>query len=81
MLRPDIKSGDYVIRMLGGPLMKPMVLRVTHVTVAQIICGSWTFDKATGAEIDEDLNWGPPPLHTGSYIKGPVKRIKELQEP
>ncbi len=25
-------------------------------------------DRATGAEIDEELGWGPPPLMTGSYI-------------
>jgi len=45
-----------------------MKLRVTRVTDKRIICGSWKFCKRTGAEIDEDLDWGPPPLATGSYL-------------
>lgn len=63
----DIRVGDQVTRMLAGSL--PMPLRVTEVLPDRIICGAWTFDRKTGAEIDEDLDWGPPPQHTGSYLK------------
>lgn len=48
-----------------------MELRVTDITDTEIICGPYTFDKATGAEIDDDLNWGAPPKITGSYIELP----------
>jgi hypothetical protein len=61
-----MKIGDTVIRMLGDV---PMKLRVTEITEERIICGPWQFDRQTGAEVDEDLGWGPPPLYTGSYIK------------
>jgi hypothetical protein len=45
-----------------------MKLRITAITTERIICGSWEFDRKTGAEIDEDLGWGPQ--GTGSYIRG-----------
>ena len=45
-----------------------MPLTVTEVTRDKIICGDWEFDKTTGAEIDDVLDWGPPPKPTGSYI-------------
>jgi hypothetical protein len=45
-------------------------LRITEVTDTSIICGSWTFDRYTGAEIDEDLGWGPSFGRTGSYLVG-----------
>ena len=63
--------GDMVTRLLGGSV--PMELRITAITEDRIICGSWEFDKATGAEIDEDMGWGPPPkfAFTGSFIKMP----------
>jgi len=61
------KIGDTVTRMLGGSI--PMNLEVTKVTADLIVCGAWEFDRKTGAEIDKDLNWGPPPLATGSYLK------------
>jgi len=45
-----------------------MELTVTEVTHDRIICGDWEFDRTTGAEIDDVLDWGPPPKSTGSYI-------------
>jgi hypothetical protein len=70
MIFNDIKVGDVVTRMLAGTI--PLELLVTEVTDTKIICGGgWEFDKATGAEIDDFLNWGPPPLMTGSFLKPP----------
>jgi hypothetical protein len=70
MIFNDIKVGDVVTRMLAGTI--PLELLVTEVTDTKIICGGgWEFDKATGAEIDDLLNWGPPPLMTGSFLKPP----------
>jgi hypothetical protein len=67
----SIKPGDIITRMLAGVV--PMQLKVTEVTDDMIYCGErgvgWKFDRNTGAEVDEDLNWGPPPLHTGSFIR------------
>jgi hypothetical protein len=67
----EIKVGDVVTRWLAGTI--PMELRVTEITDDRIVCGGWEFDKATGAEIDEYLGWGPPPKYhmTGSFIKMP----------
>ena len=62
----DVKVGSEVVRLLGGEISMP--LKVTALTDAQIVCGAWTFDRKTGAEIDEELEWGPPPLATGSYL-------------
>lgn len=66
MTLADLELGDPVVRNLGGV---EMVLRVTEMTDDVIECGPWTFDKATGAEIDEELDWGPPPKRTGSVIR------------
>jgi len=62
----NLQVGDKVIRMLAGSI--PMPLAVTEVKEDRYVCAMWEFDKTTGAEIDEDLRWGPPPLSTGSYI-------------
>jgi hypothetical protein len=62
----NLRVGDVVVRMLAGTI--PMKLQVSDITDQLIICGDWQFDKATGAEIDEELGWGPPPLMTGSYL-------------
>lgn len=62
-----IEVGQTVTRMLAGSV--PMELKVTQVTETTIVCGAWVFDKRTGAEIDDDLGWGPAPKMTGSYIK------------
>jgi hypothetical protein len=58
-----LKVGDEVIRYLAN---SPMALTITEITDECIICGSWKFDKFTGAEIDEELNWDNK--GTGSYI-------------
>jgi hypothetical protein len=61
-----VKAGDVVVRMLAGTL--PVKLHVSKVTDQVITCSDWEFDRETGAEIDEFLGWGPPPLMTGSYL-------------
>ena len=72
--------GDMVTRWLGGEI--PMELRVTELTDDRIICGDYEFDKATGAEIDEFLGWGPPPkfAYTGSFIKMPGVRHTQMSD-
>jgi len=63
-----LKPGDKVTRMLAGTI--PVELTVNLVKNGLIVAGGlWTFDAETGAEIDEGLNWGPPPLSTGSFLK------------
>jgi len=62
-----------VYRHLGGVLCMP--LTVTSVTENHIVCGDWTFDRLTGVEIDDVLQWGPAWGVTGSYI-----RAKETTE-
>ena len=61
-----LEVGDVVVRMLAGTL--PMKLRVSNVTDQVITCSDWEFDRATGAEIDDLLGWGPTPPMTGSYL-------------
>lgn len=61
-----MKIGDKVTRMLAG--IVPMELTITDLTKDRIICGAWEFDRATGAEIDDYLDFGPPPKITGSYL-------------
>jgi len=75
--------GDKVTRFLGGI---PMDLKVTEITDDTIVCGPWTFDKKTGAEIDEEIGWGPPTPEepnrmTGSYIKMPGVQYVEVEAP
>jgi hypothetical protein len=65
----DLKVGDEVIRLLGGCLEVRLV--VTEVTDTEIRCGDWSFCRKTGAEIDEDLQWGPKYGRTGSYLRVP----------
>jgi hypothetical protein len=62
----EVQVGDFVIRMLAGVM--PMRLRVTARTPDLIVCGEWTFDARSGAEIDEYLEWGPAFGTTGSFI-------------
>lgn len=74
----DIKVGDMVTRWLAGTI--PDDLEVISIANGRIVCAKpgqawsyqpgegWTFDMISGAEIDEELGWGPPPRHTGSYI-------------
>jgi len=63
----NIKVGDKVVRMLAGTI--PMPLVVTDVTDKLIICGDYTFDKLTGAEIDDYFGFGPPPKYTCSVLR------------
>ena len=60
-----LQVGDYVTRHMGGAELE---LKITSIDDYFYHCGPWKFDKKTGAEVDEELNWGPPPQHTGSYI-------------
>lgn len=62
-----MQVGDVVTRYLAGTI--PMDLRISAITEDRIVCGAWQFDRKTGAEIDDDLGWGPPPKMTGSYIR------------
>jgi hypothetical protein len=62
----NINPGDTVTRMLAGTI--PMKLKVSTVSPSKIVCGPWEFCALTGAEIDDDLGWGPPPQMTGSYL-------------
>jgi hypothetical protein len=67
----EIQPGDVVTRWLAAQI--PLKMRVTEVADGVIYCGprgvGWKFDQRTGWEIDEDLNWGPPPLRSGSFIR------------
>jgi hypothetical protein len=76
----DVKVGDIVVRNLAGI---PMELIVSAVTDKLIICGGdekdhigWWFDRATGAEIDEELGWGPEFGRTGSFLQS-VKKAEQ----
>ena len=60
-----VKEGDTVTRMICG--IMPMELKVTKVDDKLIHCGSWTFDRVTGGEVDEDLGWTA--YQTGSVLK------------
>ncbi len=62
----NLNVGDVVTRMLGDTI--PMKLPVSAITDRIITCSAWQFDRGTGAEIDEALSWGPPPLMAGSYL-------------
>ncbi len=64
-----MKIGDTVTRIIAGDLNMP--LKITAITPTLIYCGPWSFCRFTGAEIDAELNWGPPPLMTGSRIQLP----------
>ena len=59
-----IKPGDTVTRLLAGII--PMPMTVTAVTPDRIICGAWSFSRANGAEIDEELGWDD--FASGSYF-------------
>mgnify|MGYP001576008359 FL=1 len=61
------RVGDVVTRYVGGLPM--MDLEVTAISGLFVHCGDWTFDKKTGAEMDEGMGWGP--LGTGSYLSVP----------
>jgi len=66
----EAAPGDIVTRLLAGTI--PMDLRVTAVDARFIYCGpvgsGWKFDRSSGAEVDEELGWGPQFGTTGSYL-------------
>ncbi len=59
-----LKVGDPVTRILARSI--EMKLTVTHVTETTVQCGDWIFDRATGAELDEDLHWTS--TSSGAYL-------------
>lgn len=65
----EAREGDTVERLLGGVV--PMLLKVSAVEGDIIRCGSWTFSRRNGAEIDPDLGWNEN--QTGSYLTGVVE--------
>lgn len=53
----------------------PMDMRVERIDDGVIyMVGGWTFDAATGAEIDDDLGWGPDKGVTGSHLVAGTER-------
>lgn len=63
-----LKVGDKVTRMLAGTV--PHELTVTAIEGNVITCGAWSFDMATGGEIDDYFGWVPPfPNGTGSILR------------
>jgi hypothetical protein len=66
-----IETGTEVTRMVAGTI--PSKLLVTKIEDGLIYCGPWKFCAETGAEVDEELDWGPPPLATGSFLQEVVK--------
>jgi hypothetical protein len=75
-----LKTGSSVTRLLAGTI--PMPMRVLRVDTRLIYCTPremtlkaavrreliWTFDRVTGAEIDDGLGWGPAYGITGSFL-------------
>jgi hypothetical protein len=75
----DLKVGDRVNRRTGynGHLMLMEVVGVGNdlIECAAVHDGKtllrlgWTFDRKTGAEIDDDLKWGPKYGVTGTQLE------------
>jgi hypothetical protein len=64
-----LKPGDVVIRLIAGSI--PMKLIVSDVDERFIYCGGpagWKFDRNNGAEVVEEIGWGPESGITGSYL-------------
>jgi hypothetical protein len=80
MTYSHLKAGSTVTRLLAGTVPMPMrVLRVDadliHCTPKEMSLHAavrrnliWTFDRDTGAEVDDFLNWGPAYGITGSFL-------------
>lgn len=64
--KSKVVVGAEVVRLLAGKI--GMTLTVDKIEDGIVTCHWWTFDLETGAEVDPDLNWGPPPLMTGSFL-------------
>ena len=75
MWSPEV--GEFIVRDMAGICM---TLRVTSITDDRIYCGEpgigYCFDRATGAEIDEELGWGPYFGVSGSRIIDIVKIVE-----
>lgn len=71
-----LKVGDIVTRLIGGEV--EMQLSVTEIKTKEsiVVCGEWEFDMQTGAEIDDDLQWGPRYGGTGSFLMR--KKLEKL---
>ncbi len=65
----EVQVGDPVLRIMCG--CNGMRLTITEIAGDRVKCGSWEFDRLTGAEIDEDMDWGPN--SSGSFIAIPRK--------
>jgi len=74
----DLKVGTRVDRYIGDELF--MEMEVVGFGDNLLVCaavqpggglfmGGWTFDMATGAEVDIDLEWGPKWGKTGTFLK------------
>lgn len=70
-----VRVGDVVTRDLGGGRHLTggvrQHLRVTAVDDELIHCGSWTFRRDTGGEVDADLGWDGREI-AGSWLIGRV---------
>jgi len=80
----DLKVGDRVYRMMGGRDKPWMEMEVMEIKDNLLVCGAivqdggkelvvfkggWTFDRNSGLEEDDDLQWGLKYGKTGSYLK------------
>jgi hypothetical protein len=73
-----VKAGDYVLRKFPGlhdfESGMAVELVVTEVDDELIYCGpkgvGWSFDRATGMEVDHQLRWGPTYGLTGTFLVG-----------
>lgn len=74
-----LKPGDRAVRMLAGVVACDVeVVRVEHLRLTvrpaeaaereRFPGAEWDFCRGTGAEIDEELGWGPETGITGSYL-------------
>lgn len=65
-------AGDVLMRDLGGVLVALPYLGardgLIHAGFGPALC--WTFDEATGAEVDDEIGWGPAHGVTGSCLVG-----------
>jgi hypothetical protein len=88
-----LTQGDTVIRLIAGELEMPM--RVLKVEAELISCTPldldpddalergliWTFDRTTGIEVDDGLEWGPRWQRTGSELVATNPDERELLAP
>jgi hypothetical protein len=83
-----VKAGDRVLRQFPGShdfdSGMRMELVVTEVDDELIYCGpqgvGWSFDRATGAEVDHDLRWGPMYGITGTFLVGLAEETSSTSE-